>query len=216
MKTLTFINKGTLSLVLALALTFSSCQKETPESNQQNELNTSLAAMQNTETQRVAYETMSASERLSLWQNHLAWAKSNLTLTTAQLEKIIELDAMLNTEFFSSTNSSDAFEIWKATASEVFSPRQLYLLFHQPFSFRTDLFNNSEPLSGNLTAPRPTGCNCSIGSGSTTCKFMVYSYRDKPTCNASKSCIFRSSGCGFLGNSPCNGRCDFSVVSNKY
>jgi hypothetical protein len=208
MKTLTFINKGTLSLVLALALTFSSCQKETPESNQQNELNTSLAAMQNTETQRVAYETMSASERLSLWQNHLAWAKSNLTLTTAQLEKIIELDAMLNTEFFSSTNSSDAFEIWKATASEVFSLKQLFLLFQQPFQFKADKFNSSDPLSGYLHAGDKTpGCSCNSEQAN---HCMLY-----PTdqigwfeCRGG-SCKSSQTGCGWLWKSTCNGRCEY-------
>jgi hypothetical protein len=213
MKTLTFINKGTLSLVLALALTFSSCQKETPESHQQNELNSSLAAMQNTETQRVAYETMSASERLSLWQNHLAWAKSNLTLTTAQLEKTSELDAMLNTEFFSSTKSSDAFEIWKATASEVFSPRQLYLLFHQPFQFKAETFNSSDPLSGYLHAGDKTP-ECSCNSIEINhCLFLTDNPFGQFQCKG--SCKPSQTGCGWLWKAPCNGRCEFVSFLNS-
>jgi hypothetical protein len=213
------MKKTILNLIpmLLSVLLIWSCKKEMPVVHQKMDLNQSLVAMQKPETQRIAFETMTSSERLSLWQNHVTWAKTNLTLTAVQREKLNELDAFLTAAFFETENNSDAFVIWKATASEVFSPKQIYLLFHQPFAFSKDFFTNSDPLSGIVDGGSGSsggggkaGCGCSREDS--YCGIFNTPGVGYFTCDV-KDCTKAQKGCGWLWNKECNGLCEFHYVS---
>jgi hypothetical protein len=213
------MKKTILNLIpmLLSVLLIWSCKKEMPVVHQKLDLNQSLVAMQKPETQRIAFETMTSSERLSLWQNHVTWAKTNLTLTAVQREKLNELDAFLTAAFFETENNSDAFVIWQATASEVFSPKQIYLLFHQPFAFSKDFFTNSDPLSGIVDGGSGSSggggkpaCGCSREDS--YCNLILHGTfgNGAYTCDV-KDCTIAQKGCGWLWRKECNGLCEYHL-----
>ena len=162
-------NISRFGLIIAAVACCWACKKDLSEVHRNTDLNQKLESIKNEGSQRVAYNAMIPEEKLTIWQNHLQWAKDNINLTPEQRIKVDEIEAILDEKLFTTTSGSDDFEVWKATVAEVFNPRQMYLLFNQPFSFKTDLFINTEPLQNNSApitkaattnsnAPEP--CNC--------------------------------------------------------
>jgi len=159
-------------LLIAAVVCIWACKKDLSEVHRNTDLNQKFEAIKNEGSQRVAYNAMIPEEKLTIWQNHLHWAKTNLKLTPDQREKVDEIEAILDEKLFITTSGSDDFEVWKATIAEVFNPRQMYL-FNQPFSFKADLFINTEPLQNN-SAPitqasttnsnTPEPCMCHFNS----------------------------------------------------
>jgi hypothetical protein len=173
---------------------------------------------------------MTPKERLTIWQNHLQWAKDNLSLNPKQLEKIDELDAILNENFFATSTSTDAFEIWTATVTEVFNPRQIYLLFNQPFHFNKDLFISIAGLENNANAVAQSNmlkdtlvypeCNChftyisvrplsKLPIGVNNCSVFSGSLRQ---CKITDDCYMFAAVdnpriCGRFWSETCNGTC---------
>jgi hypothetical protein len=219
-------------LIIAAVVCIWACKKDLSEVHRNTDLNQKLEAIKNEEAQRMAYKAMTPAERLSIWQNHLQWAKDNLTLNQKQLEKMSELDDLLNEKFFATTASTDAFEIWTATVTEVFNPRQIYLLFNQPFHFSKDLFISTAALQNNSNVIAQSNmlkdtlevpeCNCHftfirvkfpyprIPIGVNDCSVWSGSLRQ---CKRTDFCIGMDAGsfnnriCGRFWRETCDGRC---------
>ncbi|MFN5218310.1 MAG: bacteriocin fulvocin C-related protein [Sphingomonadales bacterium] len=220
-----------IGLIIAAVVCIWACNKDLSEVQRNTDLNQKLEAIKNEEAQRMCYKAMTPKERLTIWQNHLHWAKDNLTLNPKQLEKMSELDAILNEQFFATTASTDAFEIWTATVTEVFNPRQIYLLFNQPFHFNEDLFIGTAGLENNSNAITQSNmlkdtlevpeCNChytyisvfpgpDITIGVNSCSVWSGSLRQCKRvwlCSDYDVGIYNPRICGRFWSEKCDGRC---------
>ena len=234
-------NISRFGLIIAAVVCCWACKKDLSEVHRNTDLNQKLEAMKSPDAQRLVFNAMTNEERLAVWQSHLSWAKASLTLTPIQLAKINELDDLLTADFFSSPGNSDELEIWKASASEIFKPNQMYLLFHQPFDFEQVDFNNSALPIGSLNAPKDakdsvkkykySQCDCASKHNLRSYSLDdCYFYR-KSALELGINNIFdtvrclagfcRPSmpkdhtlniGCGFMMKEKCDGNCAFGVI----
>jgi hypothetical protein len=204
-------------LVVLLGGITTACKKETVSDSVKNELNAELQSIPNPSVQRVAYQTLTSSEMLLVWQNHLTWAKNSLTLTTSQISKIDELLGLLSVSFFEQSGTSDAFEIWKATTTEVFRPKQIYLLFQQPLSFDLNIFISSEKLQeavdGGGGGSGTTSCHCS--QATSFCNLLLEPGGNGMFTCDKKECRNSVKGCGWLWQQECNGICQYHYFFNS-
>lgn len=202
---------------IAIAAGAFACKKSDSSDRGEKKVSQELASLPNGYVQRLAYETITAAEEFSLWNEHLNWACANLTLSQQQLSKINEVRALLTVEFFEQSGATNEFEIWKATASEVFNQKQLYLLFHQPSQFDVNQFYNNEKLPGVVDGGGGSGggapsCHCSQTAN--FCNLQVEAGDPGMFSCDAKDCKKSSKGCGWFWQNPCNGLCVYHVFSS--
>jgi hypothetical protein len=204
MKSLTWI----ILMVLA-TVSVTSCKKDSNNVALGSNLVSRIESMPSLETQRIAYGTLSSSDKLILWQSHFNWAKANLSLNPQQVVKVDEIIGMLSVDFFEQNTNSDSFAIWGATITNNFNPKQLYLLFINPFEFDVEDFYGTGKLNGTVDGGG-SGAVCHCSRGSNFCNILLSEpsngmFECQNKCQKSG----KQGGCGWLWKWDCDGVCNY-------
>lgn len=195
------MKKLILTLTL-IGLIMISCSDENEKIDITNQKISTVREESNEDTQRIMYNLLTGQERLELWIKTLDDMVLKHNLNNNQKNILVELKANLNAGVFDSTIvNNDAREIFNEVYSKDFIKRARLIftdqyLYDNLFSLRVI---ESIEEDGGSNGPFDCGCrvttiwNCGGPVTPWTCK--------------SVSCTELAEGCGFLGNSTCNGKC---------
>jgi hypothetical protein len=161
-----------------------------------------LSMSSNLEETRLAYSSLSSSERQKMWQAKLTSKLISNSFSAEQKRKILDIKNHLTLDVF---NKGDAREIfytnwfpsWATSATKTFSNIEIYNLI---FSI-----NDISPVTNLQESPK--GCICALHSTFTCPKWSVTwpLVLNFGTCKLKGTCVAKDSGCGALMDQECDG-----------
>lgn len=195
-----------------LIVSFAACNKNqnviTPSNNGQIVKNT-VASMQalSGDDRRIAYETLTPAEVKAFWIEHINQFAAVRTLTSAQTATISTLLTFIENHTLdenSQTLLQDFQSVWLPNALLAFTKEEVFLLAFSLYDNVEDdyagLVNANGGGGGTGTNNPPKKCQCELGSIFWACAMHPI--------QCSNIICLKSTSCGFMLMSECDGRCD--------
>lgn len=200
-----------LALGLACSLLPASCTKEQTLSPLETDCPTAKVYSEpDTELQKLYYEQLSQPEKDAIWIDHLNASLKTLELNLQQKSVIKETITLIETS--RADDSNPEYIIVQSKASEVFSLKQVFLLFGSIGKIDPKEFFSNNALDTNSDVQHVNGgpipkCGCSYEKGQDFCSVLsnksegIITYCNKTICERVPK------DCGWLWKKDCMGNC---------
>ncbi len=186
-------------LAVSFAFIISSCTKNAPSTTEdqltQARIN-QVNSIQNKDLQKIAYSSLSVTEKYSFWVDHIQSERNTLILDKNQRQIVDNVISALKPEIWTNEKSMADF-----TNSTTFIELEYQIKKYIPQDVAKKLFGSYNKTRGGSTEDYPIECVCNEGSWF-DCDDPRFS-----DCSKQKVCEPAGNGCGFAGLFKCNGDC---------